>query len=359
MLNDIARVYKASGWNTTLLCGSLPPESDGFSEIHQRTPYDRSSILNRLNSWRKFTQEVKQFGLQNSSRFTRVFLVSNPPSILYLTRFFKKLNKDADVDLLVYDLYPDILKSYAGKYINPFLFPIRSINRARFSAAYKIFTPSESLSNAVKAYYSGVVETIYNWVDVSTYSPVEKDRNEFLKQNNLLDGINVLYSGNLGSTHDVDTVLQSLSIIRNDKLRLLFIGHGEGMERLKQKAGTSPLLRFFEWQPEELFPHSIAAGDVALVSYLPGAEGYSIPSKLPYYFATGTPVIMIGNPDSELGKLITGNQLGWCVNNGEARQFADLISSLNPEILKPYRNRVVDFVAKEWSVTNAAKFYRT
>jgi glycosyltransferase involved in cell wall biosynthesis len=357
MLNDIALVYKSEGWNTTLLCGELPPAIDGFSELVQRTAYNRHGIKNRISTWYKFTTEAKVFAKEYTGRFSRILLVSNPPSLLYLTSFFKKYNREAEIELLIYDLYPDILTSYAGEIVSPLLFPLRHLNRKKISLASKVFTPSQSLSKAVGRYFSGEIRTIYNWVDVTQYKPVEKLDNQFLQKNGIHESFSILYSGNLGKTHDIDTIYNASSKLNSDDKCFLFIGHGEGMQRLKTKVKNNSHFYFFGWQPEELFIHSIASGDVAIVSYLPGAEGYSIPSKLPYYFATGTPVIMIGNPDSELGRLISENKLGWCIKNGDAAALADLLNSLTYELIQPYRVSVMQFVAASWSVLNASKFY--
>jgi glycosyltransferase involved in cell wall biosynthesis len=359
MLNDIALVYQSEGWYTTLLCGELPPATDGFSEVVQGTVYNRHGIKNRLTTWYKFTTETKAFAKSNVGKFNRIFLVSNPPSLLYLTRLFKKLNRQAEIELLVYDLYPDILTTYAGEVISPFLFPLRYLNRKRLSVASKVYTPSLSLSKAVGTYFVGEVDTIYNWVDVTAYQPIDKKVNRFLRMNNIHESLTILYSGNLGKTHDIDTICEASLRLKSDDKCFLFIGHGEGMRQLKTKVKNNQHFYFFGWQPEELFIHSIASGDVAIVSYLPGAEGYSIPSKLPYYFATGTPVIMIGNPDSELGRLITENKLGWCFKNGDAKALADLLNSLTHELIQPFRFSVMTFVADSWSVLNARKFYHS
>lgn len=71
MLNDIARIYKAEGWHTTLLCGSFPPVADGFNEVFQSTAYNRQGIKNRLATWYKFTMEAKDFVKDHKGEFQR------------------------------------------------------------------------------------------------------------------------------------------------------------------------------------------------------------------------------------------------------------------------------------------------
>lgn len=359
MLNDIAKIYSDNGWETILICGSLPPVSDGFTTTHRFTVYDRSGFLRRFFSWRKFTLEVKQFVKSSGNVFSRAFLVSNPPFNLYLVNFFKKFNPTSEVDLLVYDLYPDILSAYAGKWTNPFLFPWRKLNQHHFSYADQIFTPSIALSDAVRKYFKGPIDTVYNWVDVSSIKPVDKQHNLFLSRWSVEPSfITVLYSGNLGATHDAATLASAIEATERKSLAFLFVGHGAGIEYLQRKLKGDQRICFPGWQAEDMFPYSIASGDVALISYLPGAEGYSIPSKLPYYFASGTPVIMVGNPTSALAMLILENKLGWVVKNNDVKELSSLFNSLSDDMLISYRQNVLAFVQKEWSMDNAKMFYR-
>lgn len=357
MLNDIAMVYKEHGWNTVLFCGSLPPAKNGFSEIKRGTPYDRKRYFSRIKSWWKFTAELKGFVKSENRNFKRIFLVSNPPFILYLGTFLKKHNSDADVQLLVYDLYPDVIISFAGKLSALVTKPAGIYNRLKFKIASRVFTPSDTLSKAVHRYFKGPVRTIYNWVDLQHIRPVDKATNKFLELINSRDTFNVLYSGNLGKTHDAETIVAAAVSLKDPSIRFILIGHGTGIERIKSTRDAASSLKVFDLQPEELFPHSIASGDVALISYRDGAEGYSIPSKLPYYFAAGTPVIMIGNPESELAKLITFNGLGWCVPNHRQDELIRLLSHLKNSDLTSFRQRVREYVKQNWSETNAKLFY--
>lgn len=358
MLNDIAGVYKSNQWKTTLICGYTPPLFSNFDEIIHFTSYNRSGTLNRFNTWWKFTQETFSYLSKNKLATSRFFMVSNPPFLFYFTKKLKKLYPESQFHFLIYDLYPNILREYSKLLSVPFYGPMKYLNKVNFDLADKLFTPSISLSKAVKNYTKKSVETIYNWTDTRSIFPVLKAENKFLLENNINSKFLVLYSGNLGITHDVDTIINTASLIKDPEIDFMFIGEGTGMAALDSSIlkGTKNIKRF-GWQPDAMFSHSIAAGDVAIVSYKNGMEGYSIPSKLPYYFATGTPVIMIGNLESELGNIILNNKLGWVVPNDHAEELAKLLEQLNIEGFDDYKNRVINFVKENWSMLNASKFY--
>jgi glycosyltransferase involved in cell wall biosynthesis len=236
---------------------------------------------------------------------------------------------------------------------------MKYLNKVNFNLADKLFTPSMSLSKAVENYTKNSVETIYNWTDSTSILPVLKSENKFLIENNINSKIIVIYSGNLGITHDVDTIINSTLLIKDPEIDFIFIGEGTGMTQVDNTIlkGSENIKRF-GWQPDAMFSHSIAAGDVAIVSYKNGMEGYSIPSKLPFYFATGTPVIMIGNPQSELGSIILENKLGWVVPNDQPEELAKLLVQLKSTGFDDYKTRVINFVKENWSLLNAIKFYR-
>ena len=63
----------------------------------------------------------------------------------------------------------------------------------------------ENLEKKVK---SKEIKVVYPWTDTSFIKPICKNENWFLAQNKLIDKRVVLYSGNMGITHDLITVLK-------------------------------------------------------------------------------------------------------------------------------------------------------
>jgi len=358
MLNDIAGVYKSNQWKTTLICGTNPPFSNNFDEIIYHTQYDRSGTLNRFKTWWKFSMQTIKYLCKTKISCNRFFIVSNPPFMFYFTKKLNGIYQDATFHYLVYDLYPDILKEHSKFLSIPFYIPMKYLNSINFDQADKLFTPSESLTKAVQKYTTSSVETIYNWTDTNLIIPFSKSENNFLLLNKIVSKFIVLYSGNLGITHDVDTIVNAASLIKDPEIEFIFIGEGTGMNSVDNAIlNASSNIKRFGWQTESMFSHSIAAGNVAIVSYKNGMEGYSIPSKLPFYFATGTPVIMIGNPQSELGSIILENKLGWVVPNEHSEDLVKLLNQLKSNGFNDYKESVINFVKEKWSLLNANKFY--
>ena len=355
MLCDIADVYAASGYRCILLSGDPPAKKNSFSQHVLLKQYNRSSAISRLNSWMTFLFQSVKWIKRNNAEIDLYFLVSNPPFTLYLPLLTSI--KKSRIRMLVYDLYPDIFaKMHRILTFMPFL-AMTALNKKAFRHAENIYAPSRSLSKAIGKYTDESITTVYNWVDTSLFQQVQKSQNHFLIKHHLENKFVVLYSGNMGKTHDVETLLATAEELSDEKdIVFLFIGEGEGMKAVDEriKAGAINCKRFpFQ---NELFNHSIACGDLAWLSYKKGYEEYSIPSKLPFYLATGTPVLMVGDPGSELAMLLEENKIGFAERNNEAKAIASLILQLMNSDNTDMRNRCTEFTRDHFSKSNAEAF---
>jgi glycosyltransferase involved in cell wall biosynthesis len=356
MLSDIAAVYKSNGFECILLTGIMPDAKEHFAEIVMLKAYNRSSSIGRMVSWAQFTIASRKWLLKNN--FDNLFTVSNPPFALYLPYFTNKL-KTVNRSILIYDLYPDILGHIMPGVISKILKNILSFLNKKSFKDINIYAPSDTIGKAIRSYTSTIVTTIYNWVDTAKYLSIPKKQNRFLIEHNLTDKFIVLYSGNLGKTHDISTIIKTASDLQlNEQICFVFIGHGEGMQLIKNEVDKgSRNIKVFNWQSEEQFAHSIAAGDIAWVSYKNGLEEFSIPSKLAYYFSTATPVISIGNRNSELAEIITGNNAGFAVENGNSEELTNIILNIAKNNSSELRNNAREIAIKLFSQKNASAFY--
>lgn len=353
MLLDIAAAKKDAGYDCILISGKKTGSKFFISEV-ELTSYNRASAFTRLHTWLSFFRQTLRWLKLNVYSSDELFIVSNPPFNLYIPWFQKKMRQNK-IDLLIYDLYPDIIQKMSTLFA---IVPSRilsSLNRKSFNLAAAIYTPSQTLSNAVNKYTDKKAITVYNWVNTDEYIPISKRENKFLKANNLSDKFIVLYSGNLGRTHDWQTIKGAAhQLIGNPIIQFVFIGDGENMDELKRNASSN--MHFFDWQEPEVFTHSIAGGDLAWIGYLKGFEDYSIPSKLPFYLSTGTPVISIGNRNSELADILVRNSMGYAVESNDVETLCSLILKSEAEAEALPRNEARQYAVQHFSSKNALLF---
>jgi glycosyltransferase involved in cell wall biosynthesis len=184
------------------------------------------------------------------------------------------------------------------------------------------------------------VNVISNWADGSVITQAEHAKNGLRSDWGLTGEFVVGYSGNLGRAHDIDTLLEAMSILeqtqltdprgRQEQLRRvswLFVGGGALTQRLKTEVSRRRLtsVRFRPYQSNLLLAQSLSAADVHIVSLRPELEGLIVPSKFYGICAAGRPSIFIGDPDGEIARLIARIGCGRTVPMGDGVGLARTI----------------------------------
>ena len=80
----------------------------------------------------------------------------------------------------------------------------------------------------VKRTNLGHVGVIPPWADTDKIKPIDKDNNPLNCEFGQEGKITILYSGNMGISHDIDSILQAAKILKNEEnIAFLLIGEGE------------------------------------------------------------------------------------------------------------------------------------
>jgi glycosyltransferase involved in cell wall biosynthesis len=163
---------------------------------------------------------------------------------------------------------------------------------------------------------------IPNWCNDAEMRPVPRKDNPLRRAWGLQDKFVFGYSGNLGRAHEFATVLAAAARLRDDaRFVFLMIGGGRRYEELRRAAeskGLAAAFRFLPYQPRDTLAQSLGASDAHWVTLNPKLEGLIVPSKFYGIAAAGRPIVMIGDPDGELGRLIAAHHCGFVVNPGDA-----------------------------------------
>jgi glycosyltransferase involved in cell wall biosynthesis len=182
----------------------------------------------------------------------------------------------------------------------------------------------------------GVAETrireISNWATGDT-GVVRGESNRLRSDWGLTGKFVLLYSGNLGVAHEIQTLIRAvaLALPRVPHLSLVFIGKGGRLEEARQLARELSLERsvsFEKFVPFNLLPHSLGLADLAVVTLRPGFEGLVVPSKLFGHMARGVPTLYVGPHESDVALLIERSGGGVSVANGDIESLAESIAAL-------------------------------
>jgi len=186
----------------------------------------------------------------------------------------------------------------------------------------------------------GKIKLVYDWVDTKLIKPLPQE-NLFTQENGLNNRFIILYAGNIGLSQGLEHILTTAKILedQNDIL-FLFVGNGAGKDSLQNHTNEQHLLniQFIPFQPRERLPEVLACADVSLVILRHGIGLASLPSKTYSIMASGRPILVSVDEDSETWKLIKQADAGLWVPPEDPTKMADAILVLKHE--ETLRNRL-------------------
>ena len=324
--------------------------------------YDRRNLWRRGWSWMAFSLRALREVLR-SDRNTLLLIVSNPP-FLGAVGWIVSVLRGQKYCVLVYDLYPGVLVKLgriAEKGVIARLW--RFFNRRVWGRAEIVFTIGNYMADNLR-WEGGQgcdIRVIPVWADVDFVRPMPKDQNPFVQSLGWTDRTIVLYSGNLGDTHNLDSLLEVANQLRErDDIGFLIIGSGSKWVALcayikKHQLENVKLLPF---QPESMLPQTLPAGDISVVSMEPEISGYMVPSKSYYYLAAGSALLAIMPKNNELADLIQKEVCGVRVDVDDIDALYDAIGRLaeDKKLLLSYRRKARLVAERDFSRRNTHQF---
>ncbi|AKF25184.1 hypothetical protein YH65_07100 [Sulfurovum lithotrophicum] len=363
ILNDFA---SKENCKVILLTGEVEKASaslDPTIEVQYLIKYNRMKAVYRIYTWLMFTIQTfwKLLFLDKNSE---LFLVSNPPFVPILSLFFKKFFHQT-FHLLIYDIYPDALVNFGYIKKDSFIYKIwAKINKKLFNEAKTVFTISENMSQTI-LYYAPEAKpvVVHNWVDTSFIKPMDKSENWFVDKHDLKDKFVVMYSGNLGQTHDLESLIEAANLLRDHKeIQFLIIGEGVKKASLMKMIEAYDLknVLMLPFQAPEVIPFSMTAADIGVVTLGVGAEALSVPSKTYYMLSAGNCILAIALRNSELGNLIEKYDCGAICNPGDVAVISDFILQMK-ENRSEFDKKCINArnASNDFTMKNAMKFYES
>ena len=184
------------------------------------------------------------------------------------------------------------------------------------------------------------IRVIPNWADGALIVPIKPNQNTF-RACWVPDGwFVVAYAGNLGRAHDVDTILEAMTLIQEGakagaddiarQILFVFIGGGAQRANLEREVLRRGLtnVRLHPYRPRDRLAETLGSADLHLVSLNPKLEGLIVPSKFYGIAAAGRPTLFIGARDGEIGRLVEEFACGFTVAPGNGKGLADRILQL-------------------------------
>lgn len=280
--------------------------------------------------------------LLRACRRNDILLVTTAPPFLATIAYIANRLFKLPYVCIIYDLYPDIAITLGVVSKNHWVAKLwQAINQRVWLNAKAIVVLSPEMKQRVVESCPQVahkISIIHSWANPEFIIPIPKQENWFAWKHNLVNKFTVLYSGNMGRCHEIDTLLQAAIELQKDPVQFVCIGGGAKKEELIKKVNELGLnnFTFLPYQDKEVLPYSLTSGDLSLVSLNPHSESLVVPSKLYSALATGRPLAVVCSPYSSLREIITEAQCGKAFDHGDGHELAEFIRLLrrNPQLAK-------------------------
>jgi glycosyltransferase involved in cell wall biosynthesis len=326
---DVAVSFSKVFESTVVITGATAQVDDicvGKTKIEKIISYKRQNVIVRLVTWLFGALQILfliKFRYNNSY----LFLTSNPPfaplvPLLCNNRF----------SILIYDVYPDILVQHKIFKTDAVLVKLwQKANKAVFGRADSVFVLSRGMKRVVSEYGNrDKVRVVPLWYNSKAIRPISKTENTFIARHGLTDKFVVLYSGNLGVTHNVDVVLDLALKTRRPEILFIIIGDGDRKKHIQKQIKVKSITNcmVLDYQPIETLSHSLSAADLALVTLGKEASLLSVPSKTFNLMAVGVPILAVAERESELASVVRTHKLGKCYSEDQVEEMVAFIQEL-------------------------------
>lgn len=213
----------------------------------------------------------------------------------------------------VQDIYPEV-GLISGFFRRGALYNLlRRLDGATCRGATRVVTLSGDMAQTLRArgYDGGNIEVINNFSLPHFASEEDEVEHEPLPVAD--DAFMVLYAGNHGLYQGLEHVVDAAHDLRDEpRIQFLFQGEGAAKPKLVQRARElrGETVHFIPYQPFPTALRNMRRADLSIISLEPEMIRYSYPSKTMTYLEMGSRLLVIVEPESELGHFVRQHDLG-------------------------------------------------
>jgi len=298
------------------------------------------------------------------AEYRGMVITTNPPFIGVLGWLFSRLYRRPYL-LIVYDVFPEFAISLGVLSPESSVAKLwRRTTRLILSGAAVTVVIGRDMLDLVQrkmpAHLHRRIVMIPNWSDERLVHPVPTAANSFWREHGLSGRFVVQYAGRMGQKHNLEPLIDAARELSGTNALFQFVGEGAKKPKLEELVASYGLanVQFLPYQPMRRLAETLSAADVAVVCLESGHTGISVPSKAYGVIASGTPIVGILDPDSEIGQLIKETDCGVLVDP-DAEEIARALRDLMDDAAK--RREMGDagraVFLEKYTLTRAAAAY--
>ncbi|MFE1745650.1 glycosyltransferase family 4 protein [Coleofasciculus sp. H7-2] len=206
------------------------------------------------------------------------------------------------------------------------------------------------------------IALIPNWVDVEFIKPLPKENNYFRAAHQLDGKFVVLYSGNIGRTQPLTTLIDAAARLRHiPDISVVIVGEKEAIDDLKlysQKV-NAPNVLVQGFQDRKKLPELLAAADVGLVMQKENVISFNMPSKIQVLLASGRAILASVPASGTAAKAVQHSGGGVVVPPEDPEALAAAILDLyqNPDKAETLGQQGRQYAIENYSFEHALEQY--
>lgn len=301
------------------------------------TRFSPCSLLGKMMNSVTFTVLVLSRLLR--TKFDVPVLVSTTPPFLSFAAALASWATGLRYVLRVADVYPDTAVNLGIlKERRPTTILWHFLNRTAYRRASAIIVLGRCMADVINRRtarrFADKVHCIHVWGDdsmIQTAGAEDLEANEFTTAWGLEGKFVVLYAGNMGRSHDIETIMKAARRLSHDPT-ILFLMVCSGYKRpwairFAAEHGLTNC-QFRDHVEREFFPRLLRVAGVGLTCLQKGQEGLSVPSKAYGLMTAGVPQIAVMAPSAEIARVAVEEDCGVVVEPGDVDGLVTAISEL-------------------------------
>jgi glycosyltransferase involved in cell wall biosynthesis len=275
------------------------------------------------------------FLMKNRKKYDALLITTNPPFLGILILIIK-YSLGIPYVIIAYDIYPQILDRMGILKKTNIVYKFwKWLNINVYNKSAKIISIGDDMTevivNEMCVKDRNKIQLIHNWSDKQKVFPVEKRNNSFIREHNISDKKILLYSGTLGTTHNIEDILDAAKELKDrHEILFLFIGAGAKVSFVKdyiKNSGNSNVM-LLPFQPLETLCETLSSASLSFVCLDNSFTGLSVPSKSYGILASKVPILGMMSDDSEISQMIERYNCGIVWNSGKNVKLSSLIVDL-------------------------------
>jgi colanic acid biosynthesis glycosyl transferase WcaI len=271
-----------------------------------------------------------------------IVALTTPPYLVVVALAHKLLRRRTRVVLWSMDVYPDAAERLGA------LRPggvtsrtLRALNQRLYRRLDHVVALDGAMADLLASEFAGDegrdrISVIPNWEAAALYpsaDAVERADHGLARGAPALDPFVVLYLGNLGVGHHIDTVVEAAVKLAGEPVAFRFVGGGARWDELASAVKLRGLdnVEQVGYVPKSETPALMARAGAALILLDDRSLGVMSPSKLHASLAMGLPVVYLGPRGSNVDEAVERFQCGDSLRGDDVEGLVTAIRRLRDD----------------------------